>query len=212
MDHRLGFGDVFRHLRIRSPRSTAHHLREVPLTTSRTALVLGLIAISSVIAPSAPAEDDVVALRQADMKAMSDAAKTISDMFRAPESYSSTEFRRAADVIVDRSGSVLAGHFADGMGDPRSKAKPDIVQERNRFDRLADDLRNYALALDAAGEANPGPMTERMRMKPGEPMGGGPLGIHVRSEAELSSIPAEHVFHLMLQTCTTCHAAFRIHR
>ncbi|WP_280953069.1 cytochrome c [Rhizobium sp. M1] len=172
---------------------------------------MGFVAATSV-STSAPPSDDIVALRQADMKAMSDAAKTISDMFRAPESYSSTEFRRAADIIVDRAGAVLAGHFAGGTDDPRSKAKPDIAQERDRFDRLADDLRNYALALDAAGEASPGAMTERMRMKPGEPKGGGPLGIHVRNETELSSISAEHVFHLMLQTCTTCHAAFRIHR
>jgi hypothetical protein len=41
-------------------------------------------------------------------------------------------------------------------------------------------------------------------------MGGGPLGTHVRDEQSLSAMPAEHAFHLMLQTCTTCHARFRM--
>jgi hypothetical protein len=52
-------------------------------------------------------------------------------------------------------------------------------------------------------------MPASMRMKPGEAMGGGPLGTHVRNEQELSAMSAEHAFHLMLQTCTTCHARFR---
>ena len=146
------------------------------------------------------------------MKAMATAAKTISDIFRNPDSYSSAEFGRAATAIADKSGEVLAGHFGGGSDDPRSKAKPEIGEDRDRFAGLANDLGNYARALEIAAEDNPGPMTDRMRMKPGEPMSGGPLGTHVRNETELSSIPAEHVFHLMLQTCTTCHARFRMDR
>jgi cytochrome c556 len=162
--------------------------------------------------PVGLAANDLVALRQADMKAMAAAAKVIAEMFKNPATYSSLEFRHAAAAISERSGDVLADHFVGGTDDPRSKAKPDIVEERDRFNRLANDLRDYAGALGAAGEANPGAMTDRMKMKPGEQMGGGPLGIHVRNEEELSFIPAEHVFHLMLQTCTTCHARFRTDR
>nr|WP_192730793.1 cytochrome c [Rhizobium viscosum] len=152
----------------------------------------------------------MIARRQTDMKAMAVAAKTMADMFRDPASYSSAQFRNAAATIAARSGDVLAGHFASGLDDPKSKAKPEIGAERERFDRLADDLRDYAGALEAAAVENAGPMTDGMRMRPGEAMGGGPLGTHVRNEAALSSIPAEHVFHLMLQTCTTCHARFRM--
>lgn len=96
--------------------------------------------------------------------------------------------------------------------DARSEAKPDIAEERDRFDRLAGDLRAYARALDAAAKANPGAMTDSMRMRPDEPIGGGPLGTHVANASSLSSLPAEHIFHLMLQTCTTCHARFRMER
>ncbi|APO74496.1 cytochrome-c/b562 protein [Rhizobium etli 8C-3] len=157
-----------------------------------------------------PAAEDVVGRRQADMKAMAAAAKTISGMFKDPESYKAVEFRLAADTIRDRSGGILSGHFASEDANPQSKARPNIPEERDRFDRIANDLRGYAAALDVAAEQNPGPMPASMRMKPGEAMGGGPLGTHIRNEQELSAMPAEHVFHLMIQTCTTCHARFRM--
>ncbi|WP_184693835.1 cytochrome c [Rhizobium leguminosarum] len=168
-----------------------------------------IIAVSSLVAP---ARADIISDRQADMKAMAAAAKTMAEMFRNPDAYSSMEFGAAAGAIAERSGEILAGHFTDGVEDARSKAKPDIAEERDRFDRLAEDLRAYARALDAQAQANPGAMTDRMRMRPGEPMGGGPLGTHVTNAASLSSLPAGHIFHLMLQTCTTCHARFRMER
>jgi cytochrome c556 len=161
------------------------------------------------------AEEDVVAIRQADMKAMAAAAKTIYGMFKDPATYRASEFKWAADTIRDRSGSVISAHFASEADNRQekagrqSKAGPNILEERDRFDRLANDLRDYAVALDAAAEKNPGPMSASMRMKAGEAMGGGPFGTHVRSERELSAMPAEHAFHLMLQTCTTCHTRFR---
>ncbi|MBY5714914.1 cytochrome c [Rhizobium leguminosarum] len=176
----------------------------------KSTIILYSITCSLVAAQVAIASGDVVVLRQADMKAIAAAAKTIAGMFKEPATYSSGEFKWAADTIRDRAGSVLVDHFATETAAPSSKAKPNIVEERDRFDRLANDLKSYATALDAAAAANPSQMTESMRMKPGEPMGGGPLGTHVQSEAKLSSIPAEHAFHLMLQTCSTCHARFRM--
>ncbi|MBX4954259.1 cytochrome c [Rhizobium lentis] len=178
------------------------------LLSYRFGLLSCVGAVLTTVAPS-PAAEDVVALRQADMKAMAAAAKTIAGMFKDPGSYNSAEFRRAADTIRDRSGPGLSGHFAPGVAGPQSKALPDIPEERERFDRFADDLRNYAVALDAAALNNAGPMPAGMRMKPGEAMGGGPLGTHVRNDQALAAMPAEHVFHLMLQTCTSCHARFR---
>ncbi|ULJ73673.1 c-type cytochrome [Rhizobium gallicum] len=168
--------------------------------------VICCFALASVVV----AAGDLVALRQADMKVIAAGTKTISGMFKEPATYSSAEFKRAADAIRDKSGDVLIGHFAVEAADPKSKAKPNIVEERERFDRLANDLKAYATALDKAADKNPAAMMESMRMKPGEPMGGGPFGTHVRDEAQLSSIPAEHAFHLMLQTCTTCHSRFRM--
>ncbi|RWX13173.1 cytochrome C [Rhizobium leguminosarum] len=173
----------------------------------------GLFAFMAAVLMTAAmvsAEEDVVAIRQADMKAMAAAAKTISGMFKDSTTYKASEFKWAADTIRDRSGGVLSAHFASAADSRQSKAGPNILNERDRFDRIANDLRDYAVALDAAAQKNPGPMTASMRMKPGEAIGGGPFGTHVRNEHELSTMPAEHAFHLMLQTCTTCHTRFRM--
>lgn len=118
----------------------------------------GLLAIMAALLMTAvpsPAAEDVVALRQADMKAMAAAAKTISGMFRDPASYKADDFKWAADSIRDRSGVVLAGHFASEVASPQSKAKPNILEERDRFDRLANDLRDYAVALGRRRGENP---------------------------------------------------------
>ncbi|MBY5338971.1 cytochrome C [Rhizobium leguminosarum bv. viciae] len=172
--------------------------------------LLAFVAAVLMTAAMSSAAGDVVAIRQADMKAMAAAAKTISGMFKDPTTYKANEFKWAADTIRDRSGGVLSAHFASEADSRQSKAGPNILKERDRFDRIANDLRDYAVALDAAAQNNPGPMSASMRMKPGEVMGGGPLGTHVRNEQQLLAMPAEHTFHLMLQTCTTCHAKFRM--
>jgi cytochrome c556 len=164
--------------------------------------IVGAVLMAGV--PS-PAAEDLVAIRKADMKAMAAAAKTISGMFKDPATYEASEFKWAADTIRDKAGRVLS---AQSVADSRQpKAGPNILKERDRFDRIANDLRDYAIALDAAAQNNPGQMSASMRMKPGEAMGGGPLGTHVRNEQELLAMPAEHAFHLMLQTC---HARFRM--
>jgi cytochrome c556 len=172
--------------------------------------LFAFMAAALTTAAMVSAEEDVVAIRQADMKAMAAAAKTISGMFKDSTTYKASEFKLAADTIRDRSGGVLSAHFASAADSRRSKAGPNIFKERDRFDRIANNLRDYAVALDAAAQKNPGPMTASMRMKPGEVMGGGPLGTHVCDEQELLAMPAEHAFHLMLQTCTTCHSRFRM--
>ncbi|RDJ03004.1 cytochrome c [Rhizobium grahamii] len=154
--------------------------------------------------------EDIVTLRQADMKAIASATKAIAGMFKEPSTYSSAEFKWAAELIRDKAGQPLIDYFSAGAASPDSKAKPGIVEERKRFDRLAIGLGSYAGALAAAADRKPTAMTDGMRMKAGEPMGGGPLGTHVQSEIKLASIPAEHTFHLMLQTCTTCHVRFRM--
>ncbi|MDU0360079.1 cytochrome c [Rhizobium sp. 25PS6] len=169
--------------------------------------IVGAVLMAGV--PS-PAAEDLVFRRQADMKAMAAAAKTISGMFKDPTAYNASEFKWAADTIRDKSGSVLSAHFASEADSRQSKAGPNILKERERFDRIANDLRDYAIALDAAAQNNPRQMSASMRMKPGEATGGGPFGTHVRNEQELLAMPAEHAFHLMLQTCTTCHAKFRM--
>ena len=139
------------------------------------------LGIASAVAFAA----DVVTTRQADMKAIAAAAKSLAGMFKEPSTYSSAEFKWAAELIRDKAGQRLINHFSAEAASADSKAKPNIIEEREGFDRLANDLRAYAATLALAAEKNPSAMTESMRMKPGEPMGGGPIGTHVQAKPSL---------------------------
>jgi hypothetical protein len=104
----------------------------------------------------------------------------------------------------------LGSHFPDPVVIDGSYASAGISANRDHFDQLASDLKSYADLISTAADNNPQGMSPGMRMKPGESMGGGPFGVHVEDKAKLASLPAEHAFHLMIQTCATCHARFRV--
>jgi cytochrome c556 len=161
------------------------------------------------VTTTATAVDDTVRDRQHDMKEIAAAAKAIAEMFKETETYSSSAFKLAATSISVRADQRLVDHFATMTVAEGSKATEAIAAEPDRFAALARDLKSYADALASAADRHPGAMSEDMRMKTGEPMGGGPLGTRVRNEATLSSMSAEHAFHLMLQTCSSCHVRFR---
>ncbi len=169
--------------------------------------LLLVIGVGS-LADASLSGSDLVPLRKQDMKDISAAAKAISDMFLDPTTYDAKALSSAAQTISAKSGQTIIEHFSFEIPAAGSDAKANILEDRDRFARLADDLKAYADALGAAAQKNPGEMTNDMRMKPGKPMSGGPFGTDVSAEM-LGSIPAEHLFHLMLQTCKACHARFR---
>ncbi len=68
----------------------------------------------------------------------------------------------------------------------------------------------FAKSLTSAAESHPDALTPDMRMRAGDVIGLGPFGKKVDPTTEISSMPAEHAFHMMLQTCTSCHARFRV--
>jgi len=155
---------------------------------------------------AAAAVEDIVARRQSDMKEIAAAARSISDMFKQPDTYSSSVFTSAADTIAARGGRRLSGSYDALVEAVGSKASGVIAVDRSRFDKLSAELQRYAEALSTAAKNNPVSMDE-MFMKAGEGMGGGPFGTG-RSEIS-SNVSAEHSFHLMLQTCAACHQRFR---
>ena len=160
---------------------------------------------------SETAVDPVVAKRQASMKAMASAAKTISGIFDGKLAYDATAFKEAAETIRRRSGSAMADEFPAGSLGTPSAAKAEIDPSRKEFAALARHLENLSAALSSAADRAPDGITEAMRMKPGTAMGSSLLGKRAGGavEADPSKMPAEHLFHLMLQDCTNCHAKFR---
>lgn len=174
------------------------------------AVILSLSIAAGFAAVHVPA-DGIIAQRQAAMKEMARAAKTISDMFEGKSSYDAVVFRHAAETIRRKSGEALIKEFPAGsFGDP-SEATAEIDNSRAEFDALAGHLQKFASALSAAADDAPDGITRSMRMRPGAMTGGSLLGKKRagRAEADPSTMPAEHVFHLMLQDCVSCHAKFR---
>jgi len=153
--------------------------------------------------------NEIVVTRQQEMKAIALAAKSIAGMFKSPETYSAQLFEDAAMTISERAGYRMINHFDNATASDGSKATKVIATDHDRFAELATDLKNYADNLIKAAEQHPGPMSEDMRMKKGEQMQGGILGSRYKPERSESEISAEHTFHMMLQTCSSCHTKFR---
>jgi cytochrome c556 len=182
-------------------------VRRVPVIAA--VLVIAGLAAGTALPETAVAP--VVAERQASMKAMANAAKTISGIFDGKLAYDAAVFKEAAETIRRRSGSATVDAFpADSLGEP-SAAKAEIEQSREEFAALAGHLETLAMALSSAADKAPDGITESMRMAPGMAMGSSLLGKRAggAADADPSKMPAEHLFHLMLQDCTNCHVKFR---
>jgi len=153
----------------------------------------------------------VVKARQDDMKSMSAAAKTLNDFFLGKRQYDATEFRTAAAVIVNKAGMRLISHFRETAAAPGSDAQPEIANERAKFETLASQLKAYAARVGAAA-ADGDHMPQSMRMRTAEMIEGGPFARRKAKGPDIASFTSEHAFHMMLQTCTACHAEFRERR
>ncbi|MEY9324429.1 cytochrome c556 [Sinorhizobium fredii] len=177
-----------------------------------SALMLSIAALATPVfvaaAQSLPPE---VAQRQQDMKAMAEAAKSINAMFKGSSPYDSKLFKAAAETIRSQSGTALSTLFEGSVTAAGSKASSNIETERQQFDKLALDLSSYAAALSVAADRNRDALGPGMRMQAGDAVaGGGPLAKRIDPARDAISMSAEHAFHLMLQTCTSCHAKFRV--
>jgi cytochrome c556 len=177
-----------------------------------TALMLSIAAVvTPILVAAAQSVPPNVARRQQDMKTMAEAAKSINAMFKGSSPYDAKRFKGAAETIRSNSGVALSSLFDGSATGPGSKASASIESERQQFDGLALDLAAYAVALSSAADQNPETLGPRMRMQAGDAaFAGGPLAKKVDPAGDAASMPAEHAFHLMLQTCTSCHAKFRV--
>ena len=163
------------------------------------------------LAVAAESVSPAVRARQADMKEISAAAKAISEFFSGKRPYQASEFRRNADVISIRAGEHLVARFATTTSAAGSDAKPEIETDRDKFAELSRQMEVYANRLRDSAEAG-GAMPQSMRMKASEAIEGSPFAKRKDKAPDVDAYSSEHAFHLMLQTCTSCHAAFRIKR
>jgi cytochrome c556 len=161
--------------------------------------------------PAGAAQSTLVAARQASMEEMAAAAKTIAGMFDGKRAYDAAGFKAAVATLSARTGPALIAEFPEGTLGAPSAARPEIDQARPEFEALARHIGRLAAALAAKAETAPGEITGDMRMGAGLPMDGGSLlGKRPGAvEADPGKLPAEHLLHLILQDCSSCHSKFR---
>lgn len=173
--------------------------------------VVVLLQLSSVTGNGAQ-PSPVVERRQQAMKDMASAAKTIAAMFSGDVAYDRTGLREAASAFVVHA-SELSALFTGNAGSRSEADDRRIAAERKEFDEIAARLEELAVAFDRKAARAGNAITPDMRMGSGVPGGGSLFGARpLRSEADLSAIPAEHLFHMMLGTCTACHSKYRLEK
>lgn len=169
-------------------------------------LLAGVCLLAAALLIGAAA--DLVAARQAGMKQLAAAARTIASTFDGRRDFSATDMAHAAAVMAAHSGPALVAQFPPGPAGAGGAALARIDTERAEFTALADELQRLAAVFNdkIQGAEN---LTPALRMAPGEPMGGSLLGSRKAAPGEPAAQSAEHVFHLMLETCSRCHASYR---
>jgi cytochrome c556 len=174
-----------------------------------------LVVLAFALAPAwlvfAASLNPVVRERQTDMKVMAATAKSISEFFSGNKPYEADVFRSDARSIAALGGDRLIGHFADVVTADGSNAREDIAADRGKFAKLARDLETYARQV-AAAAADDEAMPAGMRMRAAETTEGGPFARKRETAPDVAAFSSEHAFHMMLQTCSSCHAAFRSRR
>lgn len=153
----------------------------------------------------------VVAERQVAMKEMAVAAKTIAQTFDGTHPYDRAAVTGAAQTLARHSGKALTAQFPPGTWGGASSATDEVDRDPTGFAALADELHDLALVFEDKTSQATG-LTPAMRMGAGDAGGGGSLLGRKRATPAPADQSAEHVFHLMLETCTRCHAAYRAGR
>jgi cytochrome c556 len=183
-----------------------------PFAALSVASLIACIGVTTIADATTTATIDK---RQAMMKSMARAAKTIGDMFQGKLAYDANIFEAAAELIHANSGRTLLDDFPPGSLGERSQANETIWAQWDEFQILAGRLSVLGAGLAADAAASPDAIGSAMRMQPGTMMGGGSLLAgrpKPLTEADVAGLPAEHAYHLMLEACTSCHAKFRTKR
>ncbi|KEA62276.1 putative cytochrome C-like protein [Marinobacterium lacunae] len=183
--------------------------------------VLGLSAslVSGVVLAHGGATG-IVKERMDMMEDMKESMKSMSDMFSGKADYDVETVKSAAAVIQRNSGHAITKLFPEGSLQHGSEAKPEIWKEWDRFETLALQLQRYSAALaKAAGNDRAAPAGGQMggsgMMGSGSMMGSGGMmgtmmGTEGPSDEHLAEMPAEMVFQMVTDTCSSCHTRYRI--
>lgn len=172
----------------------------------------------------------IVKERMESMKAMGKVMKSTSAMFKGETAYDADAVKAAAEIIKSHSGDALTKLFPKGSDHKPSEALPEIWTDWDQFQALAKRLEILGEGLAKAAPNGPGEagsgshmmgsgnmMTGGGNMMMGSGHMAGSVGMMSNSDMMpspemLASMPAEGVFNMIAQTCTSCHTQYRLEK
>lgn len=157
----------------------------------------------------------VVKERMVAMSAMGDAVKSVAPMMSGETAYDAEAVRHAAELIGSHSGDAMTRLFPEDDANMASYVKEGIWEDWGVFAGLAEQLHSYSEGLALAAE-NGLSDDQNVMGDAGSMMGGGDMmgGGAMMSDAmmgleELAEMPADTVFAMVSDTCSSCHTRFR---
>lgn len=155
------------------------------------------------------------------MKVMGQSLKQVSAMMRGKAEYDADQVRALAAIIGKHGGKNMTATFPHGSNMPPSEALPSIWSDWEKFSLLADNITDYAKALEQAAEnerhSNKGGMMSGSSnmMQGGQKMLGGSGGMMMKKDnsgpsiEQLTKMPPDAAFMQLTKTCSQCHQDFR---
>ena len=187
----------------------------------KTGFIAAVVAVS--VASAALAHSGatgIVKERMVAMSAMGDAIKAVAPIMSGEAAYDAAAVRRAAEAIGSHAGDAMTRLFPEDNENMASYVKGAIWEDWGSFAELAEQLQTYSegLAL-AAGNGladqqnvmgDAGSMMGGDDMMGGSVMmGGGVMSADMFGREELAKMPADAVFTMVSNTCSSCHTRFR---
>ncbi|WP_299840521.1 cytochrome c [uncultured Jannaschia sp.] len=173
----------------------------------RLMAIAGTVAALTATMALAQDFEALVKERQQGMKDMGSAMKTMGPIMKGEVDYDPAAVHEGAQTIASHSGETLVNWFPEGSIDVAdSEAKPEIWDRHEEFAALANQLHEYAMALDAAADAGLGAADEG-----GEADVGALLGTAPAEDAfDIETASADAIYGEIGKTCGTCHQNFRV--
>ncbi|WP_377513406.1 c-type cytochrome [Octadecabacter sp. R77987] len=159
----------------------------------------------------------IVKERMDAMMAMGNAVKALAPMMRGETAYDADAVRIAAATFTSHAGESMTALFPEGTGGSPSAAKDAVWEDWDEFVSLAEQLATYSAGLALAADNPPIMATGDMSatMMGGETMMGeesaAMMGVAPTLDTiEFAAMPVDGAFEMVSQSCSACHAKFRI--
>ena len=173
----------------------------------RLMAIAGTVAALTATVALAQDFEAVVKERQQGMKDMGSVMKTLGPMMKGEADYDAAAVHEGAQTLASHSGETLVNWFPEGSGDVAdSAAKPEIWTQPEEFADIAEQLHEYAMALDAAADAGLGASEDG-----GEADVGALLGTAAPEDAfDIETASADAIYGEIGKSCGTCHQTYRV--